>query len=190
MSIDLSTVVSVLAPILLAVTTAAIPIVVQALLKRFGVANSADLAAKLDTAATAAAGEAYRQAVLHGHDLTIPAGQNAAIALGANYLLGKMPDALKAMGITPESAASMVAARLGTLMSADNSISVPKVSPVTVTTTNGVATGGPGGASNAGPVVVGGVGVSGGGKSLDAGKVVTVTVGADGNLTTQPTTAA
>lgn len=129
MTIDLSPLVSALAPLALAAVTAGISIIVPALLKRLHLANNADLSAKLVTAADAAAGEAYRQAVLHGHDLTIAAGQNAGVAIAASYVLAQVPDTLKQLGVTPDTVTAMVGARLGTLLAADPTVSTQAAAP-------------------------------------------------------------
>jgi len=112
-----------LALLLLTAATSALGVATRALLARFHVANAADLMAQVDIIANAAAGEAYRQAVLHGQDLTVSAGQNAAIAVGANYLLSRAPDALKQLGMTPDAIAGMVAARVGRLLAVDPTVS-------------------------------------------------------------------
>jgi len=123
MTVDLSPIVAPVALLMLTAATSALGVATRALLVRFHVANAADLAAKVDTIANAAAGEAYRQAVLHGHDLTLSGGQDAAIAIGANYLLSRAPDALKQLGMTPDAVAGMVAARVGRLLAADPTVS-------------------------------------------------------------------
>jgi hypothetical protein len=83
MTIDLSPIVVPLA--LLTAAASALGVATRALLVRFHVASAGDLAAQVDIVANAAAGEAYRQAVLQRHDLTVSAGQSAAIAIGASY---------------------------------------------------------------------------------------------------------
>lgn len=69
-----------------------------------------------------AAGEAYRQMVQTGGTATDPIATAAAVAEGRNYLLARIPDALKSAGITPESAAQMVSAELGKLLAIDPTI--------------------------------------------------------------------
>jgi hypothetical protein len=123
MTVDLSPIVAPLALLLLTAATSALGVATRALLARFHVADAADLAAQVDIIANAAAGEAYRQAVLRGQDLTLPAGQNAAIAIGASYLLSRAPDVLKQLGMTPDAVAGMVAARVGRLLAADPTVS-------------------------------------------------------------------
>jgi hypothetical protein len=127
--IDLSSIAtSVALPLALAAVTAGIPIVVPVLLKRAKLANVTGLNAKLVEVLDAGAGEAYRQAVLHGHNLTVPAGQNAAVAIAANYVLARLPDTLKQLGVTPDGVSAMVAARLGKLLAVDPTISATGVS--------------------------------------------------------------
>lgn len=71
-----------------------------------------------------AAGEAYKQILQSGGEASNPVGLAAAIAEGREYLLARIPDALRAAGVTPEGAAQMVSAELGKLLALDPTISV------------------------------------------------------------------
>jgi len=71
-----------------------------------------------------AAGEAYRQMVQSGAPVTDRASLAAAVAEGRDYLLARIPDTLKAAGITPEGAAQMVSAELGKLLAIDSTVGV------------------------------------------------------------------
>ncbi len=71
-----------------------------------------------------AAGEAYKQIVQVGGSATNSVSLAAAIAEGRDYLLARIPDALKAAGVTPEAAAQMVSAELGKLLALDPTVSV------------------------------------------------------------------
>jgi hypothetical protein len=71
-----------------------------------------------------AAGEAYRQMVQSGASITHSTALAAAVAAGCDYLAARIPDALKAAGITPEGAAQMVSAELGKLLAIDPTVGV------------------------------------------------------------------
>lgn len=123
MTIDLTTIANTLLSILAAVASVAIPIVVQAILKHYGVANNAALAGKLTDAADAAAGEAYAYALSHEGGLANVAVHNDALATGTKYVVDRFPDAMKALGLTPDNVQAMVKARLGTLLAGDPTVS-------------------------------------------------------------------
>ena len=122
MTVDLTSPVNDLLAILLAVVTAAIPIVVPALLKRLGVANNADLSQTISNAAQAGAGAAYTYALAHEGGLARLDVKNAAIAAGVQHVANTVPDALAKLGITPANVEAMVTARLGTLLAQDPSV--------------------------------------------------------------------
>jgi hypothetical protein len=71
-----------------------------------------------------AAGEVYKQIVQSGAPVTDRASLAAAVAEGRDYLQARIPDALKAAGITPEGAAQMVSAELGKLLAIDPTVGV------------------------------------------------------------------
>jgi hypothetical protein len=123
MTVDLTNIVNALLGVVLAAVTTAIPILVSAMLKRFGVANNADLAGKLIAAADAAAGAAYKYALEHEGGLARLDVHNAAIAAGVSYLSANMGGTMAILGITPANAEAMVTARLGALLAADPSVS-------------------------------------------------------------------
>lgn len=130
MTIDLSPVVQPLLALTMTVVTGAIPILVTALLRRLHVANSTDLAAKINTAAEAAVGEAYRVAVLHGHDLRVRAGQDSVTAIAVNYMLKHVPETLHAFGLDdPDRLNALVSARLGKLLAVDPTVSTGAPAP-------------------------------------------------------------
>lgn len=134
-TVDITQIVNYLLGIVLASVLAAIPIVVRAMLKRFGIANDADLADKLTTAADAAAGAAYKFALGHEGGLSRLDVHNAAVAVGVDYLTSNMSQTMQALGVTQANATAMVSARLGTLLAADPSVTAgmppqaPKVEP-------------------------------------------------------------
>lgn len=75
-----------------------------------------------------AAGEAYKQMVQSGERRLHPISLAAAVADGRDYLLARIPDLLKAAGVTPEAAAQLVSAELGKLLAIDPTIGVGGVS--------------------------------------------------------------
>jgi hypothetical protein len=132
LSIDLTPVVNVLLPLALAAVSTAVPILVGAALKRLHVANAADIAATVATAADAAAGAAYRYALAHEGGLASVPVHDASIAEGVAYMDQHVPDAVKALGLTQDHVKSLVAARLGSLLAGDPTVSAgaPKPQPL------------------------------------------------------------
>ena len=109
-TVDLTNVASVLLSLASAAVLAAIPILIPFVLKRLGVANNADLSAKLATAADAAAGAAYSYALAHEGGLARVDVQNAAVAHGVTYLTSEMQPLLDTLGVTPARASAMTLA--------------------------------------------------------------------------------
>ena len=134
MNIDMTTAANLFLALASAAVTAAIPIVVPALLRRLHIANDADLAGKVDTAAQAAAGVAYKYALAHEGGLANIPVHDAAIAAGAKYVNAALPDTLAKLGITPESVDALVTARLGELLAKDPTVTAgaPKPTPADV----------------------------------------------------------
>jgi hypothetical protein len=132
--VDLTSIATTLLGLAMAAVTAAIPILVPALLKRLNVANNADLAGKLENALSAAAGVAYQTAVDRASNggLANIQVKNAALAAGAGYVVAKMPDTLRTLGVTPDGVRDMVSARLGVLLASDPTVTA--VAPVAVRT--------------------------------------------------------
>ena len=125
-SVDFKPLVNAVLGILAAVVSAAIPVVVAAIYKRLGIANNADQSAKVVSAAQGAAGAAYSFALQHEGGLSNVNVHNAALAAGLNYFNTAVGPELTKMGITPERAASIVAARFGALLASDPTISAGK----------------------------------------------------------------
>jgi hypothetical protein len=121
-SVDLTPLVSVLAPLAYAAVVGAVGILVPAVLKRLGIANDTDLSNKLVTALDAGAGEAYRVALSHDGGLASVTVHNTAIAAGVSYVTAALPDTLTKLNITPDKVQAMVQARLGTLLASDPTV--------------------------------------------------------------------
>ena len=71
-----------------------------------------------------AAGESYKQMIQPGGDGANKISLAAAISTGRDYLLARVPDALKSAGITPEAAAQLVSAELGKLLAIDPTVGI------------------------------------------------------------------
>lgn len=123
MTIDLTTIANALLSLAAAAVIAAIPIVVPAMLKRFGIANDASLTGKVTAAADAAAGEAYSYALSHEGGLANVAVHNDALAVGTQYVVSRFPDAMASLGLTPDNIGAMVKARLGVMLAGDPTVS-------------------------------------------------------------------
>jgi len=123
MTVDLTPLVNGLVSLAASVIIAAVGVLVPALLRRLHLANVADLTTKIMAGADAAAGAAYAFALTHEGGLQHVAVQNAAIAHGAAYLSDHFADALKQLGVTPDTVSAMVYARLGALLANDPAVS-------------------------------------------------------------------
>jgi hypothetical protein len=134
--IDLTPAVNALLALAATAVTAAIPIVVPALMRRLKIANNSDLAARIEAAADAGAGLAYRYAIAHEGGLANIAVQDASLGLAVNHVAQSVPGALEQLGITPDHVQQMVTARLGALLAADPTVTagVPAVLPAPVQT--------------------------------------------------------
>lgn len=78
----------------------------------------------LDAAFARAGAEAYKQIATSGRSITDPEVIARAVEAGGLYLLDRVPDTLRARGVTPEGAAQIVGAELGKLLAADPSVRV------------------------------------------------------------------
>ena len=121
--IDFTPILSIILSLAGVVITAAVPIITVALLKRFNVANDADvtrkdadLTHKVAVAADAAVGEAQRYALAHAGGLKDVKIHNDAVAAGVAYVVQQLPDTLKVLNITDASVKAMVTARLGRVL--------------------------------------------------------------------------
>jgi hypothetical protein len=125
-TVDLTSIANILLSLAAAAVAAAIPIVVPAVLKRFGQANNADLTANLELALQAAAGGAYKYAASHEGGLSNVAVHNGALAQATTYIVSNLPDTLKELGITPDKVQEMVSKRLGALLATDPTVTAGK----------------------------------------------------------------
>ena len=133
---DLTPLVNAFAPVAQAATIAALGVLVPFVLNRLHVANNSDLGKAVATAADAAAGAAYKYALAHDGGLKNIQVHNAALEVGADYVLRNMPGALDKLGLTPEHVQDMVEARLGALLAQDPTVTAgtpPQHSSIPVT---------------------------------------------------------
>ena len=129
MSIDLAPLVQALAALALAAMTAAAPYLAPLLRRYLNIRLTATQAAALQSAADAGAQAAYGYIATnagHYRDVTV---RNAALAKGVQHVMASTPDALAALGITPDHVKAMVEARFGGLLAADPSVSIGDPAP-------------------------------------------------------------
>jgi len=129
MSVDLTPLVQALAALALAALSAMTPYLAPLLYRYLHVRLTATQTAAVEAAADAGAKAAYGYIATNGasfRDVTI---RNAALASGVQHVVASAPDALSALGITPDHVRAMVEARFGGLLAADPTVSI--ASPTT-----------------------------------------------------------
>jgi hypothetical protein len=129
MHIDPTPALQALAPLALAAITAAVPYGLLLARRAIGLRLTAQQQASIVAAADAGAHAAYGFLITNRASVLDPAMRNVAIAAGANHVLASVPEALTALGLTPEHVKAMVDARLGGLLAADPGASI--VAPTT-----------------------------------------------------------
>ena len=85
---------------------------------------SATLAASVQLPAAAGAQAAYGYIVANSASYRDVAIRNAAIAKGVQHVIASTPEALTALGVTPQHVRDMVEARIGGLLAADPNVSI------------------------------------------------------------------
>ena len=124
MDIDLTPLVQALAALALAAMIAAVPYLAPLLRRYLHIRLTATQAASVQAAATAGAQAAYGYIVANSanyRDVTI---RNAALAKGVQHVIASTPEALTALGVTPQHVRAMVEARFGGLLAADPNVSI------------------------------------------------------------------
>ena len=124
MDIDLTPLVQALAALALAAMIAAVPYLAPLLRRYLHIRLTATQAASVQAAATAGAQAAYGYIVANSanyRDVTI---RNAALAKGVQHVIASTPEALTALGVTPQHVRDMVEARFGGLLAADPNVSI------------------------------------------------------------------
>jgi hypothetical protein len=129
--IDLTPLVQALAALALAAATAATPYLAPLLSRYLHIRLAATQAASIQSAADAGAQAAYGYIAAnasHFLDVTV---RNAALAKGVQHVIDSVPEALTALGITPDQVRHMVEARFGGLLAADSNVSIAPPSATT-----------------------------------------------------------
>jgi hypothetical protein len=124
MSIDLTPLVQALAALALAVISAATPYLAPLMRRYLHVRLTATEAAVIRSAADAGAQAAYGYIAANAasyRDVTI---RDAAIAKGVQHVVASTPEALVALGVTPDHVRDMVEARFGGLLAVDPTVSI------------------------------------------------------------------
>lgn len=141
MILDIAPIASALVSLASVTVTAAIPIVVPALLRRWHIASDSDLARRVEAAAMAGAGAAYQYAASKTGGLAQINVHNEALAAGVDYVNTHLPNVLHETGCSPQLVREMISARLGVLLANDPTVTAGKPNaavlpavPVPVTT--------------------------------------------------------
>lgn len=124
MPIDFAPMVQALAALALAAMSASTPYLVPLLRRYLHIRLEATQAAAIQSAADAGAQAAYGYIAAQAgnyRDVTI---RDAALARGMQHVIESTPDALAALGITPDHVRHMVEARFGGLLAADSSVTI------------------------------------------------------------------
>ena len=124
MSIDLTPLVQALAALALAAASAAIPYLTPLLRRYLNIRLTASQAAAIQSAADAGAQAAYGYIATNAANYRDVAMRNAALAKGVQHVVASAPEALTALGITPDHVRQMVEARFGGLLAADPNVSI------------------------------------------------------------------
>jgi hypothetical protein len=133
MMIDLTPLVQALAALALAALSAATPYLAPMLRRYLHVQLTATQAATIQSAADAGAKQAYGYLAANcASYLDIPI-RNAALAKGVQHVLASAPEAMAALGVTPDHVKQMVDARFGGLLASDPNVSIsgPQSAPPT-----------------------------------------------------------
>jgi hypothetical protein len=124
MNIDLTPLVQALAALALATVSGAAPYLAALLRRYLRIRLTATQSAAIQTAADAGAQAAYGYIATHAASYRDVAIRDAAIAKGVQHVVASTPEALIAIGVTPEHVRNMVEARFGGLLAADPNVSI------------------------------------------------------------------
>jgi len=124
MIIDLTPLVQALAALALAAITAATPYLAPLLWRYLHIRLTAIQAATIQSAAEAGAQAAYGYLAANTVSYRDPSVRNVAIGKGVQHVLASAPQALDALGVTPEHIARMVEARFGGLLAIAPTVSI------------------------------------------------------------------
>jgi hypothetical protein len=124
MDIDLSPLVQALAALALAAVSATTPYLAPLLRRYLHIRLTATQAAAVQSAADAGAQAAYGYIATNAASYDDVIIRDAAIARGVAHVVASTPEALAALGVTPEHVRHMVEARFGGLLAADPTVSI------------------------------------------------------------------
>lgn len=124
MDIDLTPLVQVLAALALAAVTAVTPYLSLLLQRYLHVRLTASQAALVQSVADVGAKAAYGYVLQSGASYRDVSIRDAAITKGVQHVVASAPEALTALGITPEHVRNMVEARFGGLLAVDPTVSI------------------------------------------------------------------
>lgn len=124
MALDLTPLVQALATLAFAALTGATPYLAPTLRRYLNVRLTATQAATIQSAAQAGAQAAYGYILASSgnfRDLTV---RNTALATGVQHVIASAPEAMTALGVTPDHVRKMVEARFGGLLAADPTVTI------------------------------------------------------------------
>jgi hypothetical protein len=129
MMIDLTPLVQALSTLALAALGAAISYLAPLLRRYLHIQLTAAQAAAIETAATVGAQAAYGFIAANSANYRDAKIRDVALATGVQHVLASAPNALAALGITPDHVKQMVEARFGGLLAADPNVSIAGAPP-------------------------------------------------------------
>lgn len=124
MLIDLSPLVQALALLALAAASAVTPYLAPVLRRYLHVQLTATQAAAIQSAADAGAKAAYGYIASQAGNYLDVTIREAALARGVQHVIASTPDAMAAIGVTPEHVRQMVEARFGGLLAGDSTVTI------------------------------------------------------------------
>ena len=124
MSIDLTPLVQALAALALAAISAATPYLAPLLRRYLHIRLTTTQAAAIQSAADAGAQTAYGYIAANAASYRDVMIRDAAIAKGVQHVVASAPEALVALGVTPDHIRDMVEARFGGLLAVDPTVSI------------------------------------------------------------------
>jgi hypothetical protein len=122
--VDLTPLVQALAALALAAASAATPFIAPLLRRYLHIQLSATQAAAIQSAADAGAKAAYGYIATSGASYRTDVIRNAALAIGVQHVMASTPDAIAALGLTPDHVQRMVEARFGGLLANDPTVTI------------------------------------------------------------------
>ena len=124
MGLDLTPLVQALAALAFAALTGATPYLAPTLRRYLNVRLTATQAATIQSAAQAGAQAAYGYILENASNFRDVTIRNAALATGVQHVIASAPEAMTALGVTPDHVRHMVEARFGGLLAADPTVTI------------------------------------------------------------------